>query len=195
MKQIKIFLAFVMGTLLITSVKSINKENKTDLIMKEPTMSINIGISPEHQKEIIRILNIILADEFIIYTKILNFHWNVVGSDFAEYHKFLNDLYEKQLDVVDDVAERVRTLGGIALGSCADFIEYARLQEHTGPVLSALHMMQALTDDQETLVKNLRKDLEVIGKNYHDAGTENFLTDLMEKHEKFAWMLRSFNQK
>lgn len=190
----KIFLALLSSISLTNNIKSQNEVNKP-LIAEDNLMSINIGISPENRKEIARILNTVLADEFVLYTKTLNFHWNVVGSNFAEYHKFLNDQYEKLQGIVDDIAERVRSLDGTALGSNTDFIKIARIKEHAGATPSEAHIMEALANDHEAIIRSLRQDVEAVGTKYQDAGTANFLTDLMEKHEKFAWMLRSFNQK
>ena len=191
----KIFLALLSSISLINSIKSQNEAIEPIVTTKDSLMSINIGISPENRKEIARILNTVLADEFVLYTKTLNFHWNVVGSNFAEYHKFLNDQYEKLQGIVDDIAERVRSLDGTALGSNADFIKIARIKEHAGATPSEGHIMEALANDHEAIIRTLRQDAEAVGTKYQDAGTANFLTDLMEKHEKFAWMLRSFNQK
>ena len=72
-----------------------------------------------------------------------------------------------------------------------EFIEYARLKEHMGQIPSEKEMIKALLIDHEALIKLLREDIKSTIE-YNDAGTNNFLCDLIEKHEKMAWMLRSY---
>lgn len=75
-------------------------------------MATNIGISEKNRNEVISILGKILADQYVLYTKTRNYHWNVTGEDFAQYHKLFEEQYSAIDEDIDDVAERVRTLGG-----------------------------------------------------------------------------------
>ena len=92
---------------------------------------------------------------------------------------------------MDEVAERARALGGRAVGSLAEFAKTTRLAEDTGAVTGATEMIRALLGDHETLVRALRADVAATAERYQDVGTSDFLTGLMEKHEKMAWMLRA----
>jgi starvation-inducible DNA-binding protein len=157
-------------------------------------MKVNIGLKDTTQKQVAVLLNQLLADEFILYVKTLNFHWNVVGSDFYALHLFFQKHYEALLDIVDDVAERVRVFNVQSFGSCAEFIKHATVPESIGKKVSALDMLAQLCNDHETVIQSLRKSVDA-SATLGDEGTSNFLTDLMEKHEKMAWMLRSFNLK
>jgi starvation-inducible DNA-binding protein len=159
---------------------------------KERWMKVDIGIAESNRIAVSKILNIILADEFVLYTKTLNYHWNVVGPDFSEYHLFLEAQYKKLAEILDDVAERVRSVGGTAFGSLAEFSSNSRLKEYPGALFNESELIQMLLEDHQTVIISLREQIEVTYDRYHDAGTSNFLTDLMEKHEKMAWMLRSF---
>ncbi len=154
-------------------------------------MKVHIGLSDTQKTQVAAILNQLLADEFVIYVKTLNFHWNVVGPDFYALHIFLEKQYEDILDVVDDVAERIRIFNIQALGSCAEVVRHATLPESVGQKLSALEMLAQLCRDHEAVIQSLRTSVEQTSE-IGDEGTSNFLTDLMEKHEKMAWMLRSF---
>lgn len=154
-------------------------------------MKTDIGISTPDSKKVIEILNTILSDEFTLYVKTLNFHWNIIAPNFGELHAFFEKQYEDLLDICDSVAERARSIGGRAFGSQKEFLENTSLKETT-TVPSAQAMITQLLKDHETIIKELRKYVESTLDTYHDAGTSNFLTDLMEKHEKMAWMLRSF---
>jgi starvation-inducible DNA-binding protein len=155
-------------------------------------MTPNIGITDEHRTAVITILNTLLADEYVLYTKTRNYHWNVVGPQFNDLHKFFEAQYDALNDVVDEVAERARTLGGPAWGSLAEFCAHTRLKEHQGQTPDAQGMLANLLADHETVIRQLRTDLEVTASTHRDAGTSDFLTGLMERHEKMAWMLRAF---
>lgn len=77
-------------------------------------MRTDIGISEKNRNATAFILNTLLADEYVLYTKTRNYHWNVTGTHFSEYHKFFESQYEALDGIIDEVAERVRSLGGRA---------------------------------------------------------------------------------
>ncbi len=151
---------------------------------------IDIGIDKNNCKQVAEILNKILANEYVLYTKTLNFHWNIEGRQFHDLHKFFEHLYEQLLDINDDVAERVRSIGFKSFGTLSEFSKHTTLPEGPGDYPEALSMISILLADHETIIKQLRLAVDST-LNLGDAGTSNFLTDLMEKHEKIAWMLRS----
>jgi starvation-inducible DNA-binding protein len=154
-------------------------------------MKVNIGIADKDRSAVADVLNRQLSDEYLLYTKTRNYHWNVVGPQFNDLHKFFEAQYEALDEVVDEVAERARTLGGRALGTLAEFSQHARLKERPGDRPDARGMIADLLADHEAVVRQLRDDLDVAVK-HNDTGTNDFLTGLMEKHEKMAWMLRAF---
>jgi starvation-inducible DNA-binding protein len=169
----------------IETAKTNNKE--------ESPMNPNIGLADEQRAAVVKILNTLLSDEYVLYTKTRNYHWNVLGPQFNDLHKFFEEQYTELTEVVDDVAERARSLGGWALGTLKEFSQHARLTEHPDQYPNARQMIANLLADHETIVRQLRIDLETAEK-HHDMGTNDFLTGLMEKHEKMAWMLRAFLQ-
>lgn len=111
---------------------------------------------------------------------------------FNDLHKFFEEQYDELEEVIDEVAERARTLGGHALGTLAEFLQHTRLQEQPGHYPEAQTMLANLLSDHETIIRSLRVDQEACMAQYGDVGTNDFLIGLMEKHEKMAWMLRSF---
>lgn len=155
-------------------------------------MSAQIGLSPAQRQGVVTILTKLLADEYVLYTKTRNYHWNVVGPQFNDLHKFFEAQYNELNTVVDDVAERARTLDGNAIGTMAEFVEHTRLSEHPGQYPPTRDMLANLLADHETVIRQLRVDLETSANTYQDMGTNDFLTGLMEQHEKMAWMLRAF---
>ena len=150
-----------------------------------------IGISEKDQKFSAALLNYILADEFVLFVKTLNYHWNLTGPEFHDYHKFFDEQYHDLLEVVDSVAERVRIVGGIALGSMKEFLASAQLEEESSKIPKPKEMVKELLKCHEGVIIEIREGVNKTAENNRDMGTNNFLTDLLEKHEKIAWMLRS----
>ena len=155
-------------------------------------MKPNIDIPEAARGAVIEILNRLLSDEYLLYTKTRNFHWNVVGPQFNDLHKFFEGQYEELNEVVDEIAERARQLGGRAFGSLAEFAKTARLVEQPGVTPAATEMIRALLNDHEAIIRVLRADIGAVQDKHGDVGTADFLTGLLEKHEKMAWMLRAF---
>lgn len=155
----------------------------------------NIGVNQESRESSTTILNGILSDEFVVLVQTLNYHWNLIGAQFNDYHKLLDDQYHKIFEFTDEIAERTRSIGGIAVGSMFDFIKTASLKEDTGDIPQPTQMIENLLQQHEKIIKQLRKGIDETGKDNRDMGTNNFLTDLMAKHEKMAWMLRSLTVK
>jgi len=154
-----------------------------------------LGLSDTDLAGAAQILNTLLADEYVLYTKTRNYHWNVTGPQFNDLHRFFERQYEQLNEVVDEVAERARSLGTPALGTLNEFSEATRLSEQADVYPDAMTMIANLLDDHEAIIRTLRTDLETCTERYHDIGTNDFLTGLMERHEKMAWMLRSFLQR
>ena len=155
-------------------------------------MKPGIGLSDASRNGVLKLLAPLLADEYVLYTKTRNFHWNVIGPQFNDLHKFFEAQYEELNGFVDDIAERMRQLGGKSPGTLAEFSKAARLKERPGQRPNARGMLAALLADHEAVITTLRADLETAMDKFKDAGTNDFLTGLMEKHEKMAWMLRAF---
>ena len=151
----------------------------------------NIGLKESAKTQLLGLLDALLADEFVLYVKTRNFHWNVAGPRFQPLHEFFEKQYEQLNGFVDEVAERSRQLGGRAMGSMKELAEAARLEESPSKGLSEEQMLSALMKDHESIVRSLRTDAEECGR-LGDQGTMDFMVGLMQQHEKMAWMLRSF---
>lgn len=156
--------------------------------------SINIGLDEKCRFGSAEILNHLLSDEYVLYTKTRNYHWNVTGKDFSQLHKFFEEQYEALDEILDEVAERVRQVGFNAFGTLAQFSKFARIKEQVGDLPAADKMIANLLADHETIIRSLREDLKKADEDYNDAGTSDFLTGIIEQHEKMAWMLRAHLQ-
>jgi starvation-inducible DNA-binding protein len=156
----------------------------------ENPMTPNIEIDENHLKEGELLLNTLLADEYVLYTKTRNAHWNIQGQNFIELHKFFENQYQTLNIIIDDVAKRVRALGHFALGSLKDFIAVTRLNENNRDFTDQNHIIQSLLENHESLIRSLRKDITATAE-HRDLGTADFMTRLLEQHEKMSWMLRA----
>ncbi len=154
-------------------------------------MAANIGIPAKHLQSLSTLLNTLLADEYLLYTKTRNYHWNVRGPHFMDLHKFFESQYEELAEIIDQVAERNRSLGHFAVGTMKQYLAITRLTEDD-KATNSKQMLQNLLHDHETIVRVLRNDLVAAAEKYKDAGTSDFLTGLLEQHEKMAWFIRSY---
>lgn len=155
-------------------------------------MKTNIGLTEKESFGSAELLNRLLADEFILYVKTRNYHWNVTGMHFRSLHQLFEEMYGELDERIDEVAERVRFLGFRAFGTVEQYKAYARLKESPDDQPDSRTMLRHLLDDHEALIRHVREDLVVAEEKYHDAGTSDFLTAILEKHEKTAWMLRAY---
>ncbi|MEO0443522.1 MAG: Dps family protein [Pseudomonadota bacterium] len=153
------------------------------------TYQINIGIEEKQRKIIAEGLGQLLADTYSLYLKTHNFHWNVVGPRFRELHLMFEEQYTELATAVDDIAERIRTLGFPAPGTYSEYANLSAIQETTG-VPSAENMIRILTEDNETIVRTARRILPS-AQDADDESTASLIADRMVIHEKTAWMTRS----
>lgn len=154
-------------------------------------MKANIGLSEEQQHGSVKILHRILADEFVLYTKTRNYHWNVEGDNFIELHEFYERLYKELAEVFDQAAERIRMLGHYSQGRLRDFLEVTSLLEDEYTNDQQLQLKNLL-DDHETIIRLMRNDIEELDEKLRDKGNADFVTALLKMHEKTAWLLRSY---
>lgn len=151
-----------------------------------------IGISEIHLQKSISVLSVILSDEMTLYIKIRKFHWNVAGESFMELHKLFEAQYTELETIIDEVAERTNKLGGKTIGTMNEFTLLSRIVEHPNKYPVQKAMISELLSDHETLIAELRKDIDVCTDDNHDAGTADLLTGILQQHETIAWILRRY---
>ena len=155
-------------------------------------MKPDLGIKEQNLTEINDLLNHVLADGNVLYIKLRKFHWNLSGDNFMELHKLFEEQYDAVAEAIDEVAERISSLGGVAIGTTSEFAELSLLIENPGKIPTNQEMIKELVNDHETIVKSLRKFVDDTEEKYGDKGTSDFLTGLMQAHEKMAWKLRKY---
>lgn len=153
---------------------------------------LNIGLSDEQRQGVCELLNKDLSDAYLLLIKTKKYHWDVTGPEFRSLHQMWEEQYQILTETIDSIAERVRTLGNFPVGTAEGFLQFATIKEHSGDVPTAFEMVSNLVDDHEQIIRNLREHIDQCSENFHDEGTADFLTGIMEQHEEIAWMLRSF---
>lgn len=151
--------------------------------------SINIGITEANRTDIAGGLKNLLADSYTLYLQTHNFHWNVTGPQFRELHLMFEEHYTELAVAVDDIAERIRTLGVAAPGTYKAFAELSAIKE-VDHIPAAGEMVDILTQGHEQVVRTARQVLK-IAQNADDESTAALVSDRMRLHEKTAWMLRA----
>ena len=156
---------------------------------------IDIGISEKDRRKIADGLSRFLADSYTLYLKTHNFHWNVTGPMFNSLHAMFMTQYTEQWTALDEIAERIRALGFNAPGSYAQFVKLASIKEESGDgaMPDWQGMVRQLVAGNEAVCRTGRKVLD-IADDADDNPTEDLLTQRLQTHEKYAWMLRSLLQ-
>ncbi|CAA9307430.1 MAG: DNA protection during starvation protein [uncultured Lysobacter sp.] len=157
--------------------------------------AVDIGIDTEDRKDIAQGLSQFLADAFTLYLKTHNFHWNVTGQMFNALHNMFETQYTEQWTALDDIAERIRALGYNAPGSYQEFIGLSTIPEEPGLTEAAnwREMVRQLVVGNEAVCRTARRVLAVADEAGDDP-TVDMLTQRLQTHEKYAWMLRSLLQ-
>ena len=143
-------------------------------------------------EQLVEALKKALASSFAFYLKTHNYHWNVEGHSFSEYHAFLGELYAEVWGAVDLIAEHIRTLDAYAPGSFTRFQQLSSIEDEMGVPTGRAMMAKLLIDNQRVLadLQAAHAAAEMLNKR----GIVNFLEDRIDIHEKHAWMLRSFTK-
>ncbi len=154
------------------------------------SVAIDIGIEQDAREGVAEALKLVLADTYTLYLKTHYYHWNVTGPRFTTLHNVFEEHYNELWLAVDDIAERIRTLGVYAPGSYKSFAKLSSVLEDGDDVPSANDMVANLTKGHETVAHTIRDALKR-AEEAEDEGTADLLVGRLRVHEKTSWMLRS----
>lgn len=146
-------------------------------------------LSTDAQTAICDALNQCVAETAVTTMLAQNFHWNVTGMAFGPLHAMFQEIYEDHFTAQDDLAERVKALGGHAKGKLADMVKDSKVEEHDGHA-SAEDMVALLVKAQRTVAATLA-GTAAIASEHGDLLTEDLCIGRGQTHEKFAWLLES----
>lgn len=134
-------------------------------------------------------MKVALASTFAFYLKAHNFHWNVEGPNFPQYHSLFGDIYADAWGAVDSIAEHLRTLDAYAPGSLSRFSQLSVVQDQIN-IPDARAMLSELQNDNAKLISELDKAYK-LAEDAGKSGIANFFQDRVDIHEKHGWMLRA----
>lgn len=142
--------------------------------------------------ELVQQMKVVLATTFAFYLKAHNFHWNVEGPNFPQYHDLFKDVYEDAWGAVDEIAERIRTLDAYAPGSMSRFSALSAVDEQLN-IPEARKMVAELEQDNKIVISALMRAQALSDKN-GKFGLTDYLQGRIDVHEKHGWMLRAINK-
>jgi starvation-inducible DNA-binding protein len=146
------------------------------------------GFSPEDVKNLSSVLNALLADVFALYLKTKNFHWHMSGPHFRDYHLLLDEQATQIFAISDDIAERVRKIGGTTIRSIGHIARLQRLHDNDKEFVEAMEMLLELHADNKALVDSLRSAHEVTSRA-NDYATTSLIEVWIDEAERRAWFL------
>ena len=154
-------------------------------------MKINIGIEEKNTQKVTALLSKLLADEFVLYTKTRNAHWNLEGEGFHGLHVFFEEQFNQLDNMIDTVAERIRAIGHFAPGSLKQFLALTQLNEGNAAGNSGTAFIKTLLEDHLGIIIFLRENIDPFAAGYRDYASSDLLTGLLSDHEKMVWMLNA----
>lgn len=134
-------------------------------------------------------LKVVLADTFTMFLNAWNWHWNVEGPNFREYHLMFGDIYTELFEAIDGIAEQIRALDEYSPGSYTRFKELATVDEET-KIPTASNMIVKLLAANDRVIASLNSAMEQ-AKIANNEGLINFLGGRLETHAKHGWFLRA----
>jgi starvation-inducible DNA-binding protein len=146
------------------------------------------GFAPKQVKELSSALNVLLADVFALYLKTKNFHWHMSGPHFRDYHLLLDEQADQIFKISDDIAERVRKIGGETIRSIGHIARLQRIADNDYDFVPPHGMLEEHYADNQGLVENLRKAHEVAA-DANDYATTSLIEVWIDEAERRAWFL------
>ena len=153
-----------------------------------PRLRTPTDLGANATKDIAGALNAILADTFALYMKTKNFHWHVSGPHFRDYHLLLDEQAQQLFAMTDDIAERVRKIGGTTLRSIGHVARLQRVLDNDADYVEPLDMLAELREDNKTLAANLREAHDICDE-HRDLATASLIETWIDEAERRTWFL------
>jgi starvation-inducible DNA-binding protein len=155
---------------------------------KQHRIETPTDLGPNATKDIASALNALLADAFTLFVKTKNFHWHVSGPHFRDYHLLFDDQATEILAMTDEIAERVRKLGGYTLRSIGDIARHQRLKDNDAHYVGPLDMLTELCEDNQRFIASMRQAHHVCNE-HKDVASTSLIENYIDQAEKRAWFL------
>jgi starvation-inducible DNA-binding protein len=167
----------------VNKVRALDTRHKVTPALDTPT-----DLSSEAIGAISKKMNVVLADVFALYLKTKNFHWHMSGPHFRDYHLLLDEQSEQIFAITDDIAERIRKIGGLTLRSIGHIARLQTLKDNDEEFVPALDMLRELMNDNKALVVSMREAHEITDK-HGDVATTSLLENWIDEAERRTWFL------
>src|SRR6201982_2792313 len=146
------------------------------------------GLGAEATKDLAGALNVLLADMFALYLKTKNFHWHISGPHFRDYHLLLDEQADQIFATTDDIAERVRKIGGTTLRSIGQVGRLQRVLDNDADFVTPLDMLAELREDNKQLTARLRETHDLCDE-HGDVATASLIENWIDEAERRTWFL------
>jgi len=153
-----------------------------------PQLSTPTVLTPHEVRAVTEAINPLIADAFALYVKTKNYHWHLYGPHFNDYHKMFDEQAEAIFDSIDEMAERVRKIGGTTIRSISHISQLQTIEDDNEDLVSPEKMVRRLAEDNGRMAKALHDAIHVCDKN-RDLGTSNLLQDVLDKTDRRVWFL------
>lgn len=152
--------------------------------------------NPDQSNQVVvTFLNLLLADEYVLYTKTRTAHWNVSGSNHFETHVFLENQFNTLDIMIDEIADQIRSLGHYALGSLKDFLSIAQMSDDHLDLVNSGRIFETLLNDHETIIRIIQHEILPVSDKFKNLDTADFLTGILVKHIQMVRKLNEFISK
>jgi starvation-inducible DNA-binding protein len=156
--------------------------------IKEAALLTPTDLGPKATRDVSGAMNAILADVFALYVKTKNFHWHMSGPHFRDYHLMLDEQGEQIFAMTDDIAERVRKIGGTTLRSIGHIARLQRISDNDADYVEPLDMLAELREDNQSLIRSLREAHDVCDE-HNDVATASLIENWIDEAERRHWFL------
>lgn len=153
---------------------------------------MKFDIHVNNSEKIVSALEVLLATEYVASLKIKNYHWNVISKRFFGNHAYFEEQYNASNERIDEIAERIRTLGYFAKATMTEYLELSLVKEEKNARLSDVEMLVNVWNDKVIILKALKEATDLAWELW-DVATESLLSGFVETYEKDLWMLNSMD--
>ena len=167
----------------VSKVRALDTHHKTAPSLDTPT-----DLKSNAVKDISGALTMLLADMLALYVKTKNFHWHVSGPHFRDYHLLLDEQAEQIFATTDDIAERVRKIGGTTLRSIGHIARLQRVLDNDADYVTPMDMLAELRDDNKQLVVSLR-ETHGLCDEHGDVASASLIENWIDEAERRTWFL------
>src|SRR5262252_9587395 len=157
-------------------------------VLRTAPLATPTDLKPNAVRNLASALNILLADMFGLYLKTKNFHWHVSGAHFRDYHLLLDEQGDQIFAMTDELAERVRKIGGTTLKSIGHVARLQRIKDNEAEFVAPVDMLHELMEDNKTFTVSMREAHDVASR-HNDVATTSLLENFIDETEKRTWFL------